>query len=171
MCNQCFRCMPIAARHPWILAENVWYKPRWLSEVTSVFSLRLLTAISYTLIMTGVKFLMNSHQYSWATNAFDACHQQQGILGPLQKMCSTYHDVSQRPHHCIVWNFSQLYDVYYIWLVWSSILNYNILVVQPILSMHATNSWASLDPCSKCLTQNMMYLKGHIIISFDTYHS
>ena len=166
--NRCFNCMPAPAGHRWTL---VWYKPSCFLEVTSVFHLSLLTAIEITLKISFLKFHIELKHFGWAINAFDACHHQLGILGPLQKMCSTYHDVSQRPHHCIVWDFSQLYDVYYTWRVWSSILNYNTLVVQPILSMHATNSWASLDPCRKCLTQNMMYLKGHIIVSFNTYHS
>ena len=157
--------MPAPAGHPW---TPVWYKPSCFLEVTSVFHLSLLTAIEYTLKISFLKFHIELKHFGWAINAFDACHHQQGILGPLQKMSSAHHDVSQRSHDCFIWDCPQLYNIHYYWRVGSFLLNYNTMVVQSMLSMHATTSKASLDPCRKCVVPTMMYRKGHIIASSET---
>jgi hypothetical protein len=49
--------------------------------------------------MTCVKFHIKLQHFGGATNTFDACHQQLGILGSLQQMSNAKHDVSQRSHH------------------------------------------------------------------------
>ena len=50
-------------------------------------------------------------------------------------------------------------------------MNYISMVVQSMLSMHATSSQASLDPCRKCLVQTKMVVRGDISVFFETSHS
>jgi hypothetical protein len=157
--------LSLQSGHPWTL---VWYKPSCFLEVTSVFHLSILTAKEYTIQISFVKFHIELTHFGWAINAFDACHHQLGILGPLQKMSSAHHDVSQRSHECFIWDCPQLYNIHYYWRVRSFVSNYNSMVVQSMLLMHATTSKASLDPCRKCVVQTMMYRKGHIIASSET---
>ena len=133
--------MPPPARHPWTLAENVWYKPWCIAKATSLHRLRLLSAIRCLLYMTCVKFHINLQHFGGATNTFDACHQQLGILGPLQKMSNAKHDVSQRSHHYFFWYLPQLNHMHYIWCVWSFILSYNSMAEQSMLSLQSGHPW------------------------------
>jgi hypothetical protein len=45
------------------------------------------------------------------------------------------------------------------------------MVVQSMLSMHATSSQASLDTGRKCLVQTMMVVGGDISVFFETSQS